>query len=55
MSELREVLKEKRPNLSDSSLTTYCSILKNLYKKIWGGNDEINLKNFDKTEHVLDF
>ena len=32
MVNLKEYIKEKRPTLSDSSITTYTSILKNLYK-----------------------
>lgn len=38
-----ETIKKHRPNLSDSSLKTYRSILTNLYKKI---NPE---GNYDKT------
>lgn len=52
---IKQVLKEKRPNLSDSSLTTYQSILKNLYKKIWKDEDEIDLDKFDNSEKVLHF
>ena len=54
-SSIKQLLKERRPNLSDSSLTTYCSILKNLYKKIWVDNDDIHLKNFDNSDKVLHF
>ena len=54
-SNIKQLLKERRPNLSDSSLTTYCSILKNLYKKIWVDDDDIHLKNFDNSDKVLHF
>lgn len=54
-SSIKQLLKERRPNLSDSSLTTYCSILKNLYKKIWVDDDDIHLKNFDNSDKVLHF
>ena len=54
MDELKNSLKEKRPNLSANSLTTYGSILKNLYKKIWGSGS-INLDDFNQTDKVLEF
>jgi hypothetical protein len=51
---LKEILAERRPSLSKSSLTTYNSILTNLYKKIFEGN-EIHLKNFEETDKIIDF
>ncbi len=51
MSEIiKNYIKEKRPNISNSSLKTYESILRNLYEKIFGENDEktYNLSKFDK-------
>ena len=42
MSDIKKILpdklKENRPNLSDSSLQTYISILTNIHKKLNGGN-----------------
>jgi integrase len=52
MSDLREFIKDKRPSLSDSSITTYNSILKNLYKKVFG-TGEIHTAKFDETEPIL--
>jgi integrase len=54
MDSLKEHLHTKRPTLSKSSLTTYSSILKNLYIKVFGSN-EIDLKKFDETEKILAF
>ena len=34
MNTLKEQLKIKRPSLSENSLTTYASILKNVYKNV---------------------
>ena len=45
-------IKEKRPNLSASSLKTYVSILFNLHKKLNPDNDDINF--FDKDEEILE-
>lgn len=39
-------LKENRPNLSESSIKTYNSILKNLYKKIIPNDKEIDIHKF---------
>jgi integrase len=54
MEGLKEFLHSKRPSLSKSSLTTYSSILKNLYIKVFG-NDKIDLKKFDDTDTVINF
>eukprot|EP01038_Epipyxis_sp_PR26KG_P006343 gene6343-8735_t len=54
MESLKEHLHSKRPTLSKSSLTTYSSILKNLYIKVFG-EGSIDLKKFDETEKILAF
>jgi hypothetical protein len=51
---LKEAIKDKRPNLSASSITTYNSILSNLYKKVFG-TGEVDLGKFDETDKVLDY
>ena len=50
MSEIiLDYIKEKRPNISKSSLKTYESILRNLYEKVFGDDNEksYHLKKFD--------
>ena len=54
MEHIKKYIAEKRPALSKSSLTTYGSILKNLYSKIWG-EGLADLSKFDDTDKVLDF
>jgi len=54
MESLKEHLHSKRPTLSKSSLTTYSSILKNLYIKVFGDGN-IDLKKFDETDKILGF
>jgi len=54
MDTIKNHIAEKRPALSKSSLTTYASILKNLYAKIWG-EGITDLTKFDDTDKVLDF
>ena len=47
---LQEKLKEKRPNLSTSSVKTYISILSNIYKKL---NGEGNIEWFNKESNQI--
>ena len=49
--DLRTELKKLRPTLSEGSLTTYCSILRSLHSKIFGG--DIQKDDFDKTNEIL--
>jgi len=46
MSTIRAALKEQRPNLSDSSLRTYSSVLSNCYKAVYPKDDAIDIKKF---------
>jgi integrase len=48
-----EIIKLK-PNISDSSVNTYNSILKNLYKNVFKSTD-IDLKNFEKTAPIISY
>lgn len=51
---LVNLLKEKRPNISISSIKTYESILRNLYDKIWDEDKGYDWKRFDtKADEVL--
>ena len=52
--DLKEFIQERRPNISKSSITTYNSILKNLYKSVFP-NDELDIKNFDNSEKILKY
>jgi hypothetical protein len=51
-TDLKEYIKDKRPTLSASSIITYNSILRNLYKKVFG-TGEIETKHFDDTAKIL--
>lgn len=53
-SELKSFIKSKRETLTDSSVTTYASILRSLHKKVFDTEmvEEDNLKN---TDRILDF
>jgi hypothetical protein len=51
MSNLKEYIKEKRPNLSATSVKTYDSILRNIYEKTFGDKD-IDVSKFDDNEKI---
>jgi len=53
MNTLKERLKSKRPSLSENSLITYASILKNVYKNVFG-SEEIDIEKFKETDKILD-
>lgn len=50
---LKEELKKLRPNLSDGSIKTYSSILRNLHKKVFE-NQELEKSNFNECNKVLE-
>lgn len=52
MADLNEILKEKRPNLSVSSLYSYSSTLRALHKRVFGDSD-IDVKNFHKVDIIM--
>jgi integrase len=54
MEIVKKYVETKKPNLSKSSITTYSSILKNLYNRVFGEGD-IDMEKFNQTDKVLDF
>ena len=52
MLDLKPLLQEKRPNLSKTSLITYNSILRSLYKKVFNSLD-IDPAKYNETEPIL--
>lgn len=53
MPTIKEYIKDKRPSLSDSSLTTYSSILRSLYKKLYG-DGEVDFSKFNDADKILE-
>ena len=53
MENIRNHIKEKRPSLSHSSITTYTSVLKNLYKRVFG-DEKFDMEKFNQTDKVLE-
>ena len=52
--ELKEYLAKEKPNLSASSITTYNSILKNLYKKVFN-EETMDMDKFKDAETILKY
>lgn len=50
-SDLKSILREKRPNLSDKSIATYSSILRNIMKNMLTDN----VSKLDESSKVLDY
>jgi len=53
MQDLKDYIHSKRPNLSNSSLITYTSILKNLYHKVFG--NDVDFHKFDDAQSILHY
>jgi len=54
MDDLKKHIEKKRPSLSASSITTYSSILKSLYKKVFG-DETVDFKKFGDTTKILKY
>ena len=52
--DMKEYIKKARPNLSDSSVITYASVLRSLYAKVFHSKD-IDVAKFKQVNTVLDF
>ena len=55
MFDLKETLMKQRPTLSESSITTYNSILKNLHKKVFGDDNSDHMEDFQNTSAILSY
>jgi hypothetical protein len=54
MDEIKECLKNNRPTLSESSLNTYKSTLKNLFYKVYG-QEQFDLNKFNDTKKIMKY
>jgi len=53
MEEIKQYIFHKRGSLSKSSVNTYASILKSLFKKVFG-DEKVEMSKFDEVEKVLE-
>lgn len=54
MDSIKNLIKEKRPSLTESSVNTYVSILRNLYKKVFGDTN-IDIDKFNDSDKILKY
>tara|TARA_R110002126_G_scaffold63229_4_gene162130 strand:- start:136 stop:1017 length:882 start_codon:yes stop_codon:yes gene_type:complete len=54
MTDLIDILKKKRPHLSEGSLKTYKSILTSVYRKCYPDDDSIDLDKYDDTIKIME-
>ena len=52
--ELKELIKQKRPHLSDSSINSYYSVLRNIHNKVFDTKD-VQLDNFNNVDKIMDY
>jgi hypothetical protein len=55
---IRDFVKSKRDTLSDSSVTTYTSILRSLYRKVFDAKakeEDMDTKKFNDTKMILEY
>jgi hypothetical protein len=50
---IKEFLKERRPNLSEGSLKTYSSIIKSIHRDVYGTDAINDLNGFNNTDLIL--
>lgn len=51
---IKEIIKRNKPSISNSSLRTYESILRNLYTKVFKSKD-MTIENFNNDEKIFEF
>jgi hypothetical protein len=51
--DIKAYIKSKREGLAESSITTYASILKSLYKKVWG-DEKMDFEKFSEYKVILE-
>jgi hypothetical protein len=51
--QIKKDIKKNRPKITDSSINTYVSILKNLYKKYHNKDDEFNINWFENEDEII--
>lgn len=51
--DLSKILREQRPNISDSTIKTYKSCLTTLFKKCFGNDEDMTLHKFNETDKII--
>jgi len=54
MEQIINLIKEKRPKLSSSSINTYTSLLENIYNKTYPNDKVLHIEKFNNSKDILD-
>jgi len=53
--DLTSEIKKLKPSMSENSIKTYNSLLRTIYKNVFGNLNDVNLKNFSDHKKILEF
>jgi len=53
--DFKDEIKKARPNISVGTIKTYNSLLKTIYKSVFGNDEKVNIKNFDDKKSIIKF
>jgi len=53
--DLTDEIKKLKPDMSVNSIKTYNSLLRSIYKNVFGNLNDVNLKNFSDHKKILEF
>lgn len=48
-------LKKRKPNMSANSIKTYNSLLRSIYKNVFGNINDVSMKHFEDHEKIMEF
>lgn len=53
--DFKDEIKNAKPNISAGTIKTYNSLLKTIYKTVFGTDEKVNIKNFDNKKSLMKF
>lgn len=53
--DLSDQLRKLKPNMSANSVKTYNSLLRSIYKNVFGNLNDVNIKNFEDHKQIMEF
>lgn len=53
--DLSDQLRKLKPNMSANSVKTYNSLLRSVYKNVFGNLNDVNIKNFEDHKQIMEF
>ena len=53
--DLSDELKKRKPNMSANSVKTYNSLLRSVYKNVFGNINDVDIKKFEEHKKIMEF